>query len=99
MADEPTLREVVLRLESLGAEMARQLGHLADEIRELRRELVRSDVYEAHRQADRAEVDVVRSQVQQISEERRQMRMMVVTALLGAGLSIAAQVITSLAGG
>lgn len=61
--------------------LAAKLDTLTDEVRELRRELVRRDVYEAQRQADTARISALEKQIGEQSGERRQAKI----ALLGAG--------------
>lgn len=62
MADEGELSRAVATLSDRVAEFGRALG-------DLRAELVRRDVYEAQRQADRAEVARLRADVDRLERE------------------------------
>lgn len=76
-ADEPTPGEIL-----------RGLTEIREELRALRSDLVRRDVYDAHR----AEMD---RRVQQIEEDRTALRRTVYGAILVAVLSVIVQIVTS----
>lgn len=86
-------------------EIARQLTALTVEVRELRRELVRRDVYEAERRADAAVVDGLRAdmeamaaRVDRAEEDRRSTRRGATLAVLAAVLSLGVQLVVTLVG-
>lgn len=91
MADEPTLGEVVRRITDLGADL-----------RSLRGELVRQDVYQSNRSADDLRIKVLESELKRQqenadAERKRQqdngdaMRRLVYGAMVTAGGSVVVQ--------
>lgn len=72
--------------------IALQLGHLTEEIKMLRTELVRRDVYEEQRRADRNELDAIRTQLAQAGQRRWQLWL----AIGAGGIALGWQVLTSL---
>lgn len=64
--------------------IAIQLGHLTAEISALRSELVRRDVYDEQRRADRMELESIKAQLLQAGQRRWGVWL----AVIGAGLSL-----------
>lgn len=81
MSDEPTLGEI-----------GRGVTDLKAEIRLLRGELVRADVYAANRQVDDVRIGAVEAGLQQIRDASQAVRRLVYGALLTAGAGIAVQI-------
>jgi hypothetical protein len=77
-------------------EVARALADLRDEIRALRGEHVRRDLYEAHRAAMEAEVARLRQVVEGDRLDRAALRRSVVLAVSGAALSLLVQLVVTL---
>lgn len=78
-------------------EISRTLHALQEEIRALRGEHVRRDLYDAHRQATAAEIAQIRTELDRRDDDRTQTRRMVYGVGLAAALSLATQLITALA--
>ncbi|HET7303639.1 MAG TPA: hypothetical protein VFJ12_03685 [Segeticoccus sp.] len=100
MPDEPTLGEVMRRLD----ETSRQLADLAGQMREDRNHAaatyVRQDVYVAQRQADHAVVADLQTDIASVRSEARHTedkRSANVKWAIGIGLSLAALIVTVLA--
>lgn len=72
--------------------LASKLDSLTDEVRELRRELVRRDVYDAQRSADLSRITMLETQLSAQAGVRRQVGF----ALLAAGLSMVITIFTAL---
>lgn len=85
MADEPSLGEI-----------GRGVADLKNDLRALRGELVRADVYQANRATDEIRIKAVEAELVQMKSDRAAMRRLVYTALLAAAGSTAVQVITAL---
>lgn len=69
--------------------LAAKLDMLTDEVRELRRELVRRDVYEEQRKADLTRVSTLEARLAERDGERRQAKW----ALVGAALALAVSLV------
>jgi hypothetical protein len=79
-------------------EIVRSLTDLREEIRALRAEHVRRDLYEAHRATFVAELARVERKVDTENESRTTGRRAATVAILGAGLSLLVQLIVILVG-
>jgi len=80
-------------------EIVRTLRGLQDEIRALRGEHVRRDLYEAHRATTTAELARLENEMNARERDRAAMRRQVTIAAVGAGLALLVQLITLLVGG
>lgn len=85
--DEPTLGEI-----------GRGVSELKAELRSLRGELVRRDVYETQRQADADKVRAVELALAQIQDNATQMRRLVYGAIFTAGAGVIFQAMAQVAG-
>lgn len=81
VSDEPTLGEI-----------GRGVGNLQAEIRLLRGELVRADVYAADRRVDEVRITAVEVALREIREAAAAMRRLVYGALLTAAFGAAIQI-------
>jgi len=88
MADDPSLGEVV-----------RLVGDLKLDLRGLRGELVRRDVYEAHLAANDLRLKAIENDLQRAADERSATRRLVIGAVLMAAGSAATQVIAAVVTG
>jgi hypothetical protein len=78
--NDVTLGEIDRRLRDMRNDFSNKLGDMTTEIRSLRTELVRRDVYDANRITDQQRIYVVEGKVQDIEAERRLIRRLVYTA-------------------
>lgn len=92
MSDEPTLGEIGRRLTYFQEDVARQftssredvahkLSDVTEEIRLLRAELVRRDVYDANRITDQQRIFTIESQVKEVAERRRSHQLLLYSAV------------------
>ena len=84
--DEPTLGEI-----------GRGVGEVKAELRALRGELVRQDVYQANRAADEIRMKVLEADVNQMQNDRTAMRRLVYGALFAAFCSAGVQIVVAFA--
>ncbi|HEY6021596.1 MAG TPA: hypothetical protein VIY48_17535 [Candidatus Paceibacterota bacterium] len=77
MSDEPTIGEVIRRLSDFREDVAKDLKHVFDEIRALRAELVRKDVYDANRITDQQRFFSIEAQLKDVVDERKGFRRLV----------------------
>lgn len=68
--------------------IAIKLDALTDEVRELRRELVRRDVYDAQRQHDQGRIDSLEARLVDQQALRRQTGLALLGALLALGVAL-----------
>lgn len=68
--------------------IASKLDTLADEVRELRRELVRRDVYDAQRAADLERIKALEGRLTDQAGTRRQVALAVVGAVLALAVAL-----------
>lgn len=82
------------KLGNIREDFGTKLSDISNEIRSLRTELVRRDVYDANRITDQQRIFVIESKVQEIEAERRLMRRLVYssffTALAGTAVTVGA---------
>jgi len=78
-------------------EIVRTLRGLQEEIRALRGEHVRRDLYEAHRATVAADISRIDEAVKQTERDRKNRGWAINLALIGAGLSLLVQFIVLLA--
>ncbi len=83
---------------SLG-EIVRGLADVRDEIRALRTEVVRRDIYEAHRMATQSELARLRSEIDGWTRDRTQTRRQALIAIYTAGLTLVLQLVVTVVGG
>lgn len=92
--NDVTLGEIDRRLRDMREDFSDKLTDVTAEIRSLRTELVRRDVYDANRITDSQRIYTVEGKVQDIEGERRLMRRLVYTsfftALSGAAVTVGA---------
>jgi hypothetical protein len=84
VADEPSLGEV-----------NRNVTELRSDLRSIRGELVRADVYAANRAADELRIKAVETELAEMQADRASMRRLVFAALLTAGGAAAVQAISA----
>lgn len=82
--DEPTLGEI-----------GRGVADIKAELRSLRLELVRRDVYDANRQTDELKVRAIEADLKQIQDDRTAMRRLLYASLATGVISIGVWVITT----
>jgi hypothetical protein len=82
VADEPTLGEI-----------ARGVADLRADLRALRAELVRSDVYSAHRATDELRLKAVESSLTEMQQDRTALRRLIWAAVLTAAGGLVGQLI------
>lgn len=88
MADEPTLGEVMRRLDSVASTMSDLAVQMREDRQHAASTYVRRDVYAAERIADHADVEDVRRDVRALDEERTAMRNFRRQVGLGAALGL-----------
>ena len=71
MADEPTLGEVIRRLDAITAQLTEVVREIKDEREKNAATFVRQDVYVAQRQADAAVVADLHSEIRGVKEDRK----------------------------
>lgn len=81
MSDEPTLGEIGRRLESFQESFRQSMGNVTEEIRLLRAELVRRDVYDANRITDQQRIFSVESQIKDLTNQKRSYQLTTYSAL------------------
>lgn len=86
MADEPTLGEVF-----------RAVADVKVDVRAVRAEMLRTDVYTANRLGDEARIRAIEADVQQIREERNATRKLLYGAMAAAGGSLIVNAISAFA--
>lgn len=87
-----TLGEIDRRLRDMREDVSDKLADLATEIRSLRTELVRRDVYDANRITDQQRIFVIESKIDGIERERNTIRRLVFSAVLSAIVGVAVTV-------
>jgi hypothetical protein len=76
---------IALQLRHLGDTIDNLRGQLVGEIQMLRAEMVRRDVYDEQRRADRAELDDMKKSLQQADQRKWVLWVAVVTAVIALG--------------
>lgn len=79
-------------------EIGRALSEIREEVRALRSDLVRRDVYEAHRAATSADIVRIDTVLARQAEERTATRRGITLAVLAGVISLLVQVVTLLVG-
>lgn len=87
--EPPTLSEIGRRLSEVKADV---MG----ELRALRHDVVRADVYTAHRATDDLRLKVIEEELRQMADDRRAMRRLVVASVLAAVGSVVAAITTAI---
>lgn len=91
-ATDVTLGEIDRRLRDMREDVSEKLSDLATEIRSLRTELVRRDVYDANRITDQQRIYTVENRIDGIDKERNTMRRLVYSAVFSAIVGLAVTV-------
>lgn len=79
-----TLGEIDRRLRDMREDVSDKLADLASEIRSLRTELVRRDVYDANRITDQQRIFAAETAIEDFKKERTAMRRLVYSAAFSA---------------
>ena len=91
-ATDVTLGEIDRRLRDMREDVSEKLSDLATEIRSLRTELVRRDVYDANRITDQQRIYTVENRIDIMEKERNTMRRLVYSAVFSAIVGLAVTV-------
>lgn len=86
MADEPTIGEVF-----------RVMSDMKQDVRSVRLEMLRADVYTANRLGDEARIRAIESDLDEFRKTRDATRRLMVGAMLTGGVSLLVQAIVALA--
>lgn len=87
-----TLGEIDRRLRDMREDVSDKLADLVTEIRSLRAELVRRDVYDANRITDQQRIFAAETDIEDIKKERTSMRRLVYSAVFSAIVGLAVTV-------